>query len=725
VTNCPSGYYAGLISSATVNQFSCLPCNTKCSLCNGSSEYQCLACNPSYYLINKTMCVSNCPSGTYPNSLTATCSLCPATCLTCISLTNCSTCLPNYSLTSTRQCSNTTTNNCTISNCTYCNPSNSSQCSQCNQGFFLVLNQCQTSCPTSTYPTNGICINCSSNCFSCSVSGCNQCITPYLLYNSRCILICPSATLPQNGTCVPDICVAYDINSNNINCTACSSPYLLAPTSNNTITCQLKCPNMTFQSLSKCLPCSTNCLACTSQTACTQCNSITFLSNGQCLSSCPIGSYPSGSNCLSCSDPNCIKCSINTANNQTCQACNPNSNTYFSNGSCLYFCPTGTYADLVTKTCLNCSIGCSKCTNLTYCTACVNNTNAPIYYLPSSGTCIKSCPAGTFPTLNTPYQCTPCSSSCSSCISATNCTSCQGNFYISINYILNISICVDICPDGTYVGISPSFSFFNSNIFACLPCNSPCENCIASTICATCLEGYTLYLTQCLKSCPNGYYNSTYQSTLMTGTLFRGSRCFPCSQICLTCTNSSDICLSCYTGYILKNNSCVSNCTTANTYYSQTFRQCLNCSTFCWTCYGSLLTNCLSCKPPLYLFSNTCINNCPLAYYASSTYECKPCNSAQCANCQGAADNCTLCTTPNLLTIINGKGSCSKVCPTGYYSTSTSATCSLCSTSCLTCSGPANNQCLTCPTGKYLSNNMCVSNCASGYTSVQVTSTQS
>lgn len=163
---CPPGFYSQSQTNTTENQYVCQACSVECLTCTGYSSYECIACNASYYSNSNGSCVSQCPKGTYANTMFATCSPCPFSCASCSSATACQECISNYALTSTLQCTNN--NTCTASNCQFCSANSQTQCAQCLPNFYLVNSTCLTSCPNATYPENGLCKNCSFNCLSCS-----------------------------------------------------------------------------------------------------------------------------------------------------------------------------------------------------------------------------------------------------------------------------------------------------------------------------------------------------------------------------------------------------------------------------------------------------------------------------------------------------------------------------------------------------------------------------
>jgi len=705
---CPQGFYAAITSNSTSNSYSCQNCSIGCSSCNGSSQYQCSGCSPGYYLLSNNLCVSQCPVGTYPNNLTMTCSLCPYLCVTCTSFSICTSCINNYTLSSTNQC-NSNSSNCSISNCLSC--ANSSICLQCLNNYYQInlgnTSYCAPYCPSGMFGQGWQCINCTSYCLNCSAYGCLICQTGYYLYQMICYPRCPSGTVAFQGGCQPNPCIYYNSTNSNI-CLQCVAPYLLVAVSvlNSTntsgVVCILNCPTSTILVSGTCLPCSSNCQTCVSSTICTQCQSGYYLYQGSCQLLCPLGFYSYNSQCNACTLPFCISCIYTSG--QYCTSCDPSKQVYLYNGSCLINCPSGTFKDS-SGFCLNCNTNCSQCYNTTYCILCQSGYNF-------HGLCVTTCPTGTY-ALNVSGQtiCQSCSTGCYICNSGTNCITCSSNY----NLILTNGqgACVLTCPLGTYSQLIPSTQFSNSNQLQCLYCSLPCITCTSLVNCSLCSTG-SLYKSLCVTVCPTGYYSSAYQTITIGNTSYATLICSPCSANCLSCVNNSNDCTSCYPGYNLDTSgNCNSNCSSPSTYYSNSSKLCFNCSPLCYSCYGPLSSNCLSCSPPQQLYAGTCFPNCPFGYFATSTYICQPC-SLPCASCQGTNTNCTSCSYPNIYQSSNGLGSCISNCLSSYYLNSSSSVCTPCNNTCLSCTGPASNQCTSCSTGLYLVNGVCLSTCPNG-----------
>ena len=228
--------------------------------------------------------------------------------------------------------------------------------------------------------------------------------------------------------------------------------------------------------------------------------------------------------------------------------------------------------------------------------------------------------------------------------------------------------CHTNCPSGFYSAVSYSTFFNNTNALICLPCMSPCVTCNTDGIsCTSCEAGFSLSGTLCLNTCDGGYYPIIEISTSFFGLSFEITLCFPCSGNCATCSGWST-CTSCHAGMILDPyGSCLSGCPANNMYYDSTTRQCLTCSSACYSCNGAQSSNCVSCNPPLQLFQGSCISTCPFGYYSTVEYFCQPCN-VNCADCRNSSTNCTVCSSGSWLqNTTSGKSICIVECGAGFY----------------------------------------------------------
>lgn len=120
-------------------------------------------------------------------------------------------------------------------------------------------------------------------------------------------------------------------------------------------------------------------------------------------------------------------------------------------------------------------------------------------------------------------------------------------------------------------------------------------------------------------------------------------------------------------------------------------------------------TTCLTCTASQYLLNSVCYSSCPSGYYISSSI-CAACMS-NCINCT-SYNTCTSCQT--FYSLYNFQ--CISVCPISTVSITNNITlqsvCVSCLSNCLSCSSANSSICLTCNSGYYLSNGICVASCS-------------
>ncbi len=143
VPACPPKYYATTTSSLYI----CSVCLEPCLTC--LSPTQCLTCiTPYYYYEIGLACLTVCPNTHYP--VDSSCSPCSAPCSTCLNQTTCLTCSIGY----------------------------------------YHLGHCSANCPTGTFrnSSGNICSPCDSACMTCegTSSFCLSCNSAYLLLGSSC-----------------------------------------------------------------------------------------------------------------------------------------------------------------------------------------------------------------------------------------------------------------------------------------------------------------------------------------------------------------------------------------------------------------------------------------------------------------------------------------------------------------------------------------------------------
>ncbi|EAR90502.2 zinc finger lsd1 subclass family protein (macronuclear) [Tetrahymena thermophila SB210] len=260
--------------------------------------------------------------------------------------------------------------------------------------------------------------------------------------------------------------------------------------------------------------------------------------------------------------------------------------------------------------------------------------------------------------------------------------------------------CVTECPS--------NYAPDTSNI--CQPCDASCLTCSlpqSTTSCQTCKPNtYLNPDNSCQNTCVDNYWpDSTKQI------------CQTCSPTCYNCKSPGDSksCLSCSGDLYLNNNQCLSTCPPGQYPFKQTNNNiCQSCDKNCKTCNGQNSNNCLSCQAPLFYqaSSSTCESSCNANQYKNDTNQsCSPCPS-NCATCSGPNNNNCLSCSGNLFFYQN---QCIPNCPDGFFNDNTNNTCSPCDSTCFTCNGSKQNNCLSCQNKRYFNplSNQCVYTCNS------------
>ena len=212
----------------------------------------------------------------------------------------------------------------------------------------------------------------------------------------------------------------------------------------------------------------------------------------------------------------------------------------------------------------------------------------------------------------------------------------------------------------------------------------------------TCASGHTLSGTECRLDCTGATYWRASDNT-----------CQPCHGDCSTCSGpAANECLSCSdSAKILASHPAAGPCTAcASNQFKSDVKTCFNCHGDCSTCDGAAASNCLSCTDSVKIIashptSGAC-TGCPANQHKASVSTCSNCH-ADCATCSGGNNNeCITCVAMKVNPSSPTPGSCT-TCSSSQFKAS-ETTCSACDGSCLTCSGGAANQCLSCSDGKYL-----------------------
>lgn len=141
-------------------------------------------------------------------------------------------------------------------------------------------------------------------------------------------------------------------------------------------------------------------------------------------------------------------CVRQTSSQASVLTCNPNQ--YISNGQCVGSCPSGFFPDSSSRQCQTCSANCVSCFSASYCIicntgftmqggVCTASSTCPSTQYQYNSACVSSCPIGTY------TQGSQCQRTCPA-----------NNYYLSqICYITcpttlrTNEACVSTCPNGT------------------------------------------------------------------------------------------------------------------------------------------------------------------------------------------------------------------------------------------------------------------------------------
>ena len=632
-----------------INYFQ-LACNSNCLTCSAGSASDCLSCHPSTYLNlpPKGQCTSTCPTVYYPDDSFWECRHCyqsasnPFSCATCIGPAD----------GDCRSCTGST----------FLHPSPTGQClNPCPDGYYedISTHKCMPCYQSTTSP-----FTCKT-CIGSYNYSCTSCINGRYLY-----------PVSPSGQCVnPCADGFYGDNSNN-QCARC------------------------FQGTGLGNPYSCRTCSGSGSSACTSCNPGTWLTGGQCLNACPLGTWPDSSTniCQPCYQNtlgpqfSCLTCNSGAGDN--CLSCDTGSFLAPTPvGECLASCPAGFWPDSGTRTCKICYqnsanplLSCLTCNGGTS-SSCLSCHVGAFLSSVSGGSCVTSCPSNKWANPIT-RTCEDCyqntvgpAFSCATCNGANsyNCTSCASNTYL---YPAEVGQCLGTCPAGYYG---------DSTTHTCEKCAEDHTTPLFS--CITCSAGT---LNDCL-SCYSGTY--LYPNT--------GGTCSPSCPVGFWPDNSTNTCQQCYQSAIAPFT--------------------------CVSCSGPGATNCLSCDSQGFLDVTTgsCVADCPIGYWGNTADRvCYPCYSAQnsndldgtCRSCIGPnANQCTSCFEGRFYS--STTGTCVEDCPPGWFPNMTTRNCDACfmtsstlnnSRTCATCSGGNYYECLSCESNAWLYLSQCVGTCPDG-----------
>ncbi len=266
-------------------------------------------------------------------------------------------------------------------------------------------------------------LGCHSDCKSCSGPANNECLecsTPTkVMLRGECADSCPEHFFEAGGICYGSLFV-------------------------------LGCVLMRFQPKIECHESCLNCIT-SGKSSCTTCAPQFVLWSGQCLDSCPAGTFPKGSTCADCGFP-CLVC----ISENYCLECHHSFS--LSEGLCIPTCLSGTFWDQKVQSCQKCHPACVNCTGPAKndCTACGQGE----FF--ADGKCYPVlCPDGKFFAQGADGSeasgCQQCHQSCRNCVGPTadDCTECvQGALTVVIsNNPLKImcKTCQELSPGFVFI----------------------------------------------------------------------------------------------------------------------------------------------------------------------------------------------------------------------------------------------------------------------------------
>lgn len=589
-------------------------------------------------------------------------------------------------------------------------------CAECSSGSFSC-----TKCATNYYKKyqdqsgycflqleqffldtiNEVLVPCDPSCKTCqsSAKNCLICSTDFFImdgtnFPTKCYSK-PGGKFLFNNKWKPCKSPCAECLTTEDNCTSCIQDYFL--TRDNPATCKVNYYGFYIDAESKWSQCNNNfnnlCPSCNKEN-CYLCDSDTFPTANYSIISCKKEKENPGfflkNNVFYPCDPSCSTCE---GRNDNCLTCASN---YYSIKNTLSPCYTSLsnyYLNL--QNFEPCDISCSECTGTSdTCKSCKTNYY-PLFEDKTKQTykCYNNYPKYYINTLQAAFM--PCSFQCQSClINENNCLICESGFYKVQSNFSNKTSCYK-----TEIELENKFILVNSFF---KPCNASCMGCIKVDSsnpgtdtdllnCQACASDYypeegLAFPTKCYNT-RAGYFTINITPTESTNsvTVFR-----KCDDSCSTCAISEKNCLTCNSEYYKKvneinnNNICYPKSSILSTQYLKnisTEQKIDDCDIVtCLTCQISP-TNCLTCQNNYYQIEADITNLCykgdqygyflPISIDSGAIVKYKKCDTS-CLTCTGSAENCILCKTgvENYYPIESDLNKTSKPCykiKSGYF----------------------------------------------------------
>ncbi|KAK2838085.1 hypothetical protein Q5P01_015297 [Channa striata] len=260
-------------------------------------------------------------------------------------------------------------------------------CPTCPPGT-LAVSQEGRCCPECRHA------QCHADCLSCleTPDYCESCKDPKaFLHLGRCLSVCPAGHYAEGRVCAAchSSCATC---SSGLECQSCGPqlPLLSADSGQ----CLATCPPGSYQrDHTHCHRCHESCSECRgpSRQDCVSCSDpAVLLKDGECVPDCGTGFYSQDGVCYAC-DPSCTSC---FPGNPKCMTCPPGTAVHL--GKCISQCPTQHYMDGHSR-CRACHGSCASCwgPSVSQCTLC------PSGRLLHQGQCVEGCGEDSTP-LTTP-----------------------------------------------------------------------------------------------------------------------------------------------------------------------------------------------------------------------------------------------------------------------------------------------------------------------------------
>ncbi|KAK7933749.1 hypothetical protein WMY93_004645 [Mugilogobius chulae] len=284
-----------------------------------------------------------------------------------------------------------------------------------------------------------------------------------------------------------------------------------------------------------------------------------------------------------------------------------------------------------------------------------------------------------------------CAPSCLSCSGPAHCDSCGLQEALLSPDRLQ---CVSACPSGSY----------QHDHTHCRECHSSCSECLgpSEADCVSCSHlSSLLKLGRCVSQCGPGFYS-------------QDNNCYACDPSCESCFPDKPLCTSCPPGAALHHGKCISECPPQH--YKDSHSRCRACHSSCSSCWGPSVSQCSDCLSGLFLQQGQCVETCGEGMYPQhqTCHNCHP----SCRSCVGPlASDCVLCLKPEQVLVpqyhSSQHGICAAKCPKFSF-TDQQHVCRDCDSSCLQCTGPSSDSCVSCPSLSSLLQGRCVSQCPEG-----------